>query len=135
MRALQVLRRVDAFPCASRPRTWTSLSRLSITSPALRRHQPGGHRRPRCFEIERKLKEKCDIPVFHDDQHGTAIIALASSLTNALRVVGKRKEDVKVVFSGRAPPPSPSPKLLLQAGFRILPCVTSSALCTRETPT
>ena len=45
---------------------------------------------PRCFEIERKLKEKCDIPVFHDDQHGTAIIALAG-LTNALRGVGKRK--------------------------------------------
>ena len=54
---------------------------------------------PRCFEIERKLKEKCDIPVFHDDQHGTAIIALAG-LTNALKVVGKKKEDVKVVFSG-----------------------------------
>ena len=54
---------------------------------------------PRCFEIERKLKEKCDIPVFHDDQHGTAIIALAG-LTNALKVVGKKKEDVKIVTSG-----------------------------------
>lgn len=49
---------------------------------------------PRCFEIERKLKQLCDIPVFHDDQHGTAIITLAG-LTNALRVVGKRLEDVK----------------------------------------
>ena len=54
---------------------------------------------PRCFEIERKLKEKCDIPVFHDDQHGTAVITLAG-LTNALKVVGKRKEEVKVVTSG-----------------------------------
>ena len=54
---------------------------------------------PRCFEIERKLKELCDIPVFHDDQHGTAIITLAG-LTNALRVVGKRLEDVKIVMSG-----------------------------------
>ena len=54
---------------------------------------------PRCFEIERKLKELCDIPVFHDDQHGTAIITLAG-LTNALRVVGKRLEDVKIVVSG-----------------------------------
>ena len=50
---------------------------------------------PRCFEIERKLKEKCDIPIFHDDQHGTAVITLAG-LTNALKVVGKTKEEVKV---------------------------------------
>ncbi len=54
---------------------------------------------PRCFEIERKLKEKCDIPIFHDDQHGTAIITLAG-LTNALRSLGRKKEDVKIVMSG-----------------------------------
>ena len=54
---------------------------------------------PRCFEIEKKLKEKCDIPIFHDDQHGTAIITLAG-LTNALRLVGKKKEDVKIVVNG-----------------------------------
>ena len=54
---------------------------------------------PRCFEIERKLKEKCDIPIFHDDQHGTAVITLAG-LTNALKVVGKKKEDVTIVTSG-----------------------------------
>ena len=54
---------------------------------------------PRCFEIERKLKEKCDIPIFHDDQHGTAIIMLAG-LINALKVVGKRKEDIRVVTRG-----------------------------------
>lgn len=54
---------------------------------------------PRCFEIERKLKEKCDIPVFHDDQHGTAIVVL-SAMINALKVVGKRMEDIKVVTSG-----------------------------------
>ena len=69
---------------------------------------------PRCFEIERKLKEKCDIPVFHDDQHGTAIIALAG-LTNALKVVGKKKEDVKVVFSGAGSAAISITKLLLQA--------------------
>ena len=72
---------------------------------------------PRCFEIERKLKEKCDIPVFHDDQHGTAIIALAG-LTNALKVVGKKKEDVKVVFSGAGSAAISITKLLLQAGFK-----------------
>ncbi|MEG0144593.1 MAG: malic enzyme-like NAD(P)-binding protein, partial [Clostridia bacterium] len=54
---------------------------------------------PRCFEIEKKLKAKCDIPIFHDDQHGTAIITLAG-LVNALKVVGKKKEDVRVVVNG-----------------------------------
>jgi len=72
---------------------------------------------PRCFEIERKLKEKCDIPIFHDDQHGTAVITLAG-LTNALKVVGKNKEDVKVVTSGAGAAAVSIVKLLLSAGFR-----------------
>ena len=72
---------------------------------------------PRCFEIERKLKERCDIPIFHDDQHGTAIIALAG-LTNALRVVGKRKEEVKVVTSGAGAAAISVVRLLLSAGFK-----------------
>ena len=72
---------------------------------------------PRCFEIERKLKEKCDIPVFHDDQHGTAVITLAG-LTNALKVVGKRKEDVRIVTSGAGAAAVSIVKLLLAAGFQ-----------------
>ena len=72
---------------------------------------------PRCFEIERKLKEKCDIPISHDDQHGTAVITLAG-LTNALKVVGKKKEDVKVVTSGAGAAAIAITKLLLSAGFR-----------------
>ena len=72
---------------------------------------------PRCFEIERKLKEKCDIPIFHDDQHGTAVITLAG-LTNALKVVGKKKEEVKVVTSGAGAAAISITKLLLSAGFR-----------------
>jgi len=72
---------------------------------------------PRCFEIERKLKEKCDIPIFHDDQHGTAVITLAG-LTNALKVVGKKKEDVKIVTSGAGAAAISIVKLLLSAGFR-----------------
>ena len=72
---------------------------------------------PRCFEIERRLKEMCDIPVFHDDQHGTAIIALAG-LTNALKVVGKRKEEVKVVTSGAGAAAISIVKLLLSAGYQ-----------------
>ena len=80
---------------------------------------------PRCFEIERKLKERCDIPVFHDDQHGTAIIALAG-LTNALKVVGKKKEDVKVVFSGAGAAALAIAKLMLEDGF------TNITLCGRH---
>ena len=72
---------------------------------------------PRCFEIERKLKEKCDIPIFHDDQHGTAVITLAG-LTNALKVVSKKKEDVKIVTSGAGAAAIAITKLLLSAGFR-----------------
>jgi malate dehydrogenase (oxaloacetate-decarboxylating) len=72
---------------------------------------------PRCFEIERKLKEKCDIPIFHDDQHGTAVITLAG-LTNALKVVGKTKEEVKIVTSGAGAAAIAIVKLLLSAGFK-----------------
>ncbi len=72
---------------------------------------------PRCFEIERKLKEKCDIPIFHDDQHGTAVITLAG-LVNALKVVGKKKEDVTIVTSGAGAAAIAIVKLLLSAGFK-----------------
>ena len=85
---------------------------------------------PRCFEIERKLKEKCDIPVFHDDQHGTAVIVLAG-LTNALKVVGKRKEDVKVVTCGAGAAGISIVKMLLSAGLRnITMCDKQGALYT-----
>ena len=83
---------------------------------------------PRCFEIERKLKEKCDIPIFHDDQHGTAIITLAG-LTNALKVVGKRKEEVRIVTSGAGAAAVSIVRLLLSAGFRdITMCDRNGAL-------
>ncbi len=71
---------------------------------------------PRCFEIERKLKEKCDIPIFHDDQHGTAVVTLAG-LINALKVVGKKKEDVKIVINGAGAAAISITKLLLSDGF------------------
>ena len=83
---------------------------------------------PRCFEIERKLKEKCDIPIFHDDQHGTAVITLAG-LTNALKVVGKKKEDVKIVTSGAGAAAIAITKLLLSAGFQnIIMCDRKGAI-------
>ncbi|MCI8465872.1 MAG: NAD-dependent malic enzyme [Lachnospiraceae bacterium] len=72
---------------------------------------------PRCFEIEKKLKEKCDIPIFHDDQHGTAIITLAG-LNNALRVVGKKKETVKIVVNGAGAAAISITRLLLSAGYQ-----------------
>ena len=72
---------------------------------------------PRCFEIERKLKERCDIPIFHDDQHGTAVITLAG-LSNALKVVGKKLEDVKIVFNGAGAAAIAIVKLLLSAGAK-----------------
>ena len=72
---------------------------------------------PRCFEIEKRLKEICDIPIFHDDQHGTAVITLAG-LTNALKVVAKKKEDVKLVTSGAGAAAIAIVKLLLSAGFK-----------------
>jgi len=72
---------------------------------------------PRCFEIEKKLKEKCDIPIFHDDQHGTAIITLAG-LINALKVVGKNKEEIKVVMNGAGAAATAIAKLLLSYGVK-----------------
>jgi len=72
---------------------------------------------PRCFEIERKLKELCDIPIFHDDQHGTAVITLAG-LTNALKVVGKKKEDIKIAVNGAGAAAIAITKLLLSAGIK-----------------
>ena len=80
---------------------------------------------PRCFEIEKKLKEKCDIPIFHDDQHGTAIITLAG-LTNALKVVGKKKEEVRVVMNGAGAAAISIARLLLKAG------VKNITLCDRK---
>ncbi len=71
---------------------------------------------PRCFEIEDRLKELCDIPVFHDDQHGTAVITLAG-LINALKVVGKKKEDVRIVVNGAGAAATSITKLLLNYGF------------------
>ena len=83
---------------------------------------------PRCFEIEAKLKEICDIPIFHDDQHGTAVIVL-SGLINALKVVGKRKEDVKVVTVGAGAAGISVVKLLLAVGFKnITMCDKQGAL-------
>ncbi len=72
---------------------------------------------PRCFEIERKLKERCDIPIFHDDQHGTAVVVLAGFL-NALKVTGKEMSDVSIVFSGAGAASIAVARILLAVGAR-----------------
>ena len=72
---------------------------------------------PRCFEIERKLKERCSIPIFHDDQHGTAVITLAG-LINALKVVGKKMDEIKIVMSGAGAAAIAICKLLISAGLK-----------------
>lgn len=83
---------------------------------------------PRCFEIEEKLKKKCDIPIFHDDQHGTAIVVL-SAMLNALKVVGKKIEDIKVVTSGAGAAGIAIIKLLISMGLQnVIMCDRTGAI-------
>ena len=83
---------------------------------------------PRCFEIEKKLKERCDIPIFHDDQHGTAVVVLAG-LINALKLVGKKIEDIEVVVSGAGAAGIAITKLLMQTGLRnVILCDRTGAI-------
>ena len=109
---------VDAFPLCVRSKDVDEI----VNTVALLAGSFGGVNlediaAPRCFEIERKLKERCDIPIFHDDQHGTAVITLAG-LTNALKVVGKKLEDVKIVVNGAGAAAISISKLLLSAGAK-----------------
>jgi malate dehydrogenase (oxaloacetate-decarboxylating) len=83
---------------------------------------------PRCFEIERKLKECCDIPIFHDDQHGTAVVTLAA-MFNALKLTGKKIEDIKVVTSGAGAAGIAINKLLIALGLKnVVMCDRSGAI-------
>ncbi|MDE7215351.1 MAG: NADP-dependent malic enzyme, partial [Clostridia bacterium] len=84
---------------------------------------------PRCFEIEKKLKERTDIPIFHDDQHGTAVVT-AAALINALKLVGKKWEDVTVAFSGAGAAGTAIAKLLIKLGVKdILVCNRKGIIC------
>ena len=83
---------------------------------------------PRCFEIEKRLKEECDIPVFHDDQHGTAVVTLAA-LLNALKLVGKKIEDIEVVVNGSGAAGIAITKLLMKMGMKnVILCDTKGAI-------
>lgn len=84
---------------------------------------------PRCFEIEKKLKEKCDIPVFHDDQHGTAI-CVAAAMLNALKLAGKKIEDIKCVINGAGAAGTAIGELLLKLGLKkLIMCDKMGAIC------
>lgn len=86
---------------------------------------------PRCFEIESRLKEVCDIPVFHDDQHGTAVVVL-SGINNALKIVGKKKEDCVVAMSGAGAAGTAIAKLLLKSGFKNISLCNIDGVITRD---
>lgn len=88
---------------------------------------------PRCFEIEKRLQELLDIPVFHDDQHGTAIVVLAG-IINALKVTGKKKEDCRIVVNGAGSAGIAISKLLLQYGFCHLVLCDKAGMLSRNTP-
>ncbi len=88
---------------------------------------------PRCFEIERRVQERVDIPIFHDDQHGTAIVVLAG-IINALRLIGKAKEDCVVVINGAGSAGIAIAKLLLRYGFRTLTLCDSKGIVCSSSP-
>jgi len=109
---------IDAFPiCLDTTDTEEIIRTVKAISPGFAGINLEDISAPRCFEIEARLREELDIPVFHDDQHGTAIVALAA-LRNALRVVGKQLEDVRLVMSGAGAAGTAILKLLLHAGAR-----------------
>ena len=109
---------VDAFPiCIDSKDTDTIVQTIYLISKSFGGINLEDIAAPRCFEIEEKLKARCDIPIFHDDQHGTAVITLAG-LTNALKVVNKRPDEVRIVINGAGAAAISITKLLLSAGFR-----------------
>ena len=108
---------VDAFPlCVNSKDVDTIVNTIALISKSFGGINLEDIAAPRCFEIEKKLKEVCDIPVFHDDQHGTAIVVLAGVI-NALRLTGKKKEDCRVVVNGAGSAGIAITKLLLTYGF------------------
>ncbi len=120
---------VDAFPlCVSTQDVDEFVNAVALISQSFGGINLEDISAPRCFEIERKLKQRCDIPIFHDDQHGTAVVVLAG-LLNALKVVGKRKENVKITTVGAGAAGIAIVKMLLAAGFKdITMCDKQGAL-------
>jgi malate dehydrogenase (oxaloacetate-decarboxylating) len=125
---------IDAWPlCLDTQDTDTIVEVVRAVSPGFAGINLEDISAPRCFEIERRLREILDIPVFHDDQHGTAIVVLAA-LTNALRVVGKQVSDVRIVLSGAGAAGTAILRLLLEAGVRDVVVADVEGVIHRDRP-
>ena len=120
---------VDAFPlCIRRKDVDEIVNTVAILAVSFGGINLEDISAPRCFEIERKLKERCDIPVFHDDQHGTAVVT-AAALLNALKFTGRKIEDIKVVMSGAGAAGSAIIKLLIELGLKnVIMCDRKGAI-------
>ena len=120
---------VDAFPLCIRSKDTDEIVRtISLIAGSFGGINLEDISAPRCFEIERRLKACCDIPIFHDDQHGTAIVTLAG-LINALRLTGKKKEDVRIAVNGAGAAATAITRLLLTYGFRhVILCDRAGAI-------
>jgi len=126
---------VDAWPvCLDTQDTDEIVRTVQVLAPAYGGINLEDIAAPRCFEVERRLRETLDIPVFHDDQHGTAIVVLAA-LTNALRVVGKRLEDVRIVLNGVGAAGSAVLRMLLAEGARHVLACDRQGILHRDDPT
>ena len=121
---------VDAFPlCIDSKDTDTIVNTIALISKSFGGINLGDIAAPRCFEIERKLKERCDIPVFHDDQHGTAIV-VAAAMINAMKVTGKEMGKMKIVINGAGAAGIAIGKLLISMGFgNIIMCDINGIIC------
>ena len=121
---------VDAFPlCIDSKDTDTIVNTIALISKSFGGINLEDIAAPRCFEIERKLKERCDIPVFHDDQHGTAIV-VAAAMINAMKVTGKKMGRMKIVINGAGAAGIAIGKLLISMGFgNIIMCDINGIIC------
>jgi len=121
---------VDAFPlCIDSKDVDTIVHTVALISKSFGGINLEDISAPRCFEIERKLKEVCDIPVFHDDQHGTAIV-VAAAMRNAMKVAGKQMGEMKIVINGAGAAGIAIGKLLIDMGFgNIILCDVGGILC------
>ena len=121
---------VDAFPlCIDSKDTDTIVNTIALISKSFGGINLEDIAAPRCFEIERKLKERCDIPVFHDDQHGTAIV-VAAAMINAVKVTGKEMGKMKIVINGAGAAGIAIGKLLISMGFgNIIMCDINGIIC------
>ena len=121
---------VDAFPlCIDSKDTDTIVNTIALISKSFGGINLEDIAAPRCFEIERKLKERCDIPVFHDDQHGTAIV-VAAAMINAMKVTGKEMGRMKIVINGAGAAGIAIGKLLISMGFgNIIMCDINGIIC------